>query len=189
MEYKNIFKAIAHHDESAVQSFLPEHLEDKDKYGGPPIIKAITHEDKNIFDMLLKSGANPNVSQRKVPLIYYLLIYDWTDKIQIAVEHGLDINQLHALHPGTAKSCEMPFISYICFYLQSYNSSNLNNIQQQYMKFFNKMIRCGARTDIPDQNGKLPIDYLPPNLKYLIADIEIAKLSDKNSYTDFEYVV
>lgn len=117
MIYKNIFEAMTFNDINAVKSFLPAHVNDINKYGDSALVFSILYEKRDCFDLLLENNADLNFHlsdngekrHKHGSLLYLLILYKWLDKIQIAVEHGLDVNSMIDVSRS-----KIPAITFLC---------------------------------------------------------------------------
>ena len=106
-------------------------------YGETAVIIAASAGNKEMLKMLLKRGADPNITNEGYSAIIYASMYGHTDVVKMLVENGADINQIHL--DGTT-----PLI----------NAVLTGNIELVKI-----LLEMGADTSIKDYGKKTAEDY------------------------------
>lgn len=181
MKYKDIFEAIKNNDIEAVKTFLPEHANDKDQNDEQPLYYAISSVNEELLDLLIDNGADVNSTygSNAVTLLYDLWLYNLPYGLENAVKHGLDLNK-----KAYFDSYYEPFINYLCREYSKYEKTKI---------FLKEMLRLGAKIDVHDIHGKLPLNYLSDedrrDIEAYMANLKAEQQSTQGNSVDFAYEV
>jgi ankyrin repeat protein len=129
----------------------PERLDKRSNSGETPLIKAVIAGNEELFDGLLDAGANPNIGN-----------HDHVTPLMLAVLNDQDYMFDRLLHEP---NIELDTINH------KGETALILAVRRDRIRMVQKLVDCGANTEIVDENGRGAYHYAVSRNNKLMMDI------------------